>query len=357
MSHCIEKIDKVLVPEGESYRAWHGLETVVGKRVTKDSAKDLHFPIVCHEVMGRDTMGNLSSISGFKAVAADVRKRDDIPGDFVYLNIPRDNYRDIPNDKVWNTMEKSLDSVGGYKVSCAGTLGGLSRYFISVEVGELSEMMVNGDKFRTHLNFITSHDGTLALSIHDSNIRIVCQNTLNWSMAQKKNMSIRISHHKNAGEKIKRFEVMFEEIVKGRKTFKEMMESIDAIDMDEEEARGVVGGYYSKLPSFNKTTGFSTRSRNTVDDVVNLFSNGTGNRGKTVYDIFNAFTENYTSGSGVGRNPTPSNLGKRVFTSSFGTASTHKSNFTKILLENARNGTLKKFADEGNKALAITTNN
>jgi hypothetical protein len=355
MSHCIEANDKILVPAVTGYSAWHGLETPILGGITLESVQEegLHFPLCIHECLSLDKDGNTHQVDGRQIVCADVSERPDIPRDFIHLNVPTKRYTLIENERVWEAMASSLEGVTDYKVSCVGTLGGLKRYFISVELGDDSRTTINGDEFHSHLNFITSHDGSMAFEAHDSNVRIVCQNTLNWSMAAKHNLGLSVHHNaKNTDLRLKGVEQMIQDVMAGRATFADVMVNFAAIEADAELARGIVSGYYSNLPAFNKTKGFSTKARNHIDNIVELSSTGRGNHGKSVYDIVNGATEFYTSGLGVG-NDRGDNRGKQVFSSQFGTASRHKANFVSLVRENVGNGNLKEFADAGNRAYEI----
>lgn len=339
MSHCIEEIDQILVPTGENFKTWHGLETVAEDAVSKEfvEKQGLHFPIIKTNIEAPLDDQNYD-LSNWKAVLADTRNNENIPHDVVPLNVASNKYSVIENGRVWEAMETALAGIE-HTVSCVGTLGGLKRYFISIELANQSRETINGDEFHSHLNFITSHDGTLAFETFDAQTRIICSNTLNWSRLEDHNLNLKVHHKSNTDFKIRGMEKLIADALNGRKDFKKVMEEFNSIEVDEEKAKAIVGGYFIVQPNFNEKVGFSTRTKNAIDSITDLYKRGIGNQGKSIYDVMNGATEYWTTGEGVGKT---ASRGKQVSSSEFGTASKHKVRFVDYLKQGRYNNLLEK---------------
>jgi len=95
----------------------------------------------------------------------------------------------------------------------------------------------------------------------------------------------------------------------------------------------------------------STRSLNAANSIADLFANGKGNNGKTLYDLANGATEYWTHGDGVGRKADDIT---KSYKSEFGMAADHKSRFIELLADEDRRKTAKEM---GKEALAEALKN
>lgn len=118
-----------------------------------------------------------------RSVAADDTRE---PSDRV-LGIVGENYQIIQNREV---LERALTVVGADPensavVDTCGVLGKGERFFAYVDLGTLSiDPLGADDKITRGLGVLTSHDGTAAITYALSNVRWVCQNTVNLGLRQ-----------------------------------------------------------------------------------------------------------------------------------------------------------------------------
>ena len=218
MSHEITNIDSVLVPNHSKYAAWHGLETRVGDSIHLADVEEhgLH-PQIVEGTVTAGIAGQQVTLKDYKSLCALTRE-----GDLHPLHISGNRYSVIQNRDVWKAMSTAFQGVDmDYKLTCVGTLCGLRRYFISVEVGDANGFSVNGDKFHGNINFVTSHDGSLAFRAYDSMIRIVCNNTLNWSVEGEKNLDFKVYHKGDAKVACNKLGTYLNDVLKGRSIFTE----------------------------------------------------------------------------------------------------------------------------------------
>lgn len=332
MAHMIdEKYDRVYsIKDAE----WHGLAIVVPEIGVPE------FDSLSHEVkevpLNPIIDGVPVAFDNHKLLVADVSKsRPDIvdanPNDrFVPLHIPKAKYGVISNAEVVECMKKSFKDLG-VKVTTAGTLEGLKKFFISVDIGE-SKQIINGDDFECYVNFITSHDGTISMDAYDSTIRIVCMNTLNASREAAGKAGFKVYHTKNAALAMDGLSELFNAILQGRANLAEVMGYLDSHKCDANDAMAMAAGYFCMETDSDK---IATRSYNNAQGITNLFANGLGNRGQTLYDLANGATEFWSSGDGVGKKATSTGA-QRAYRSQFGSAASHKEKFVAMLANDDR---------------------
>jgi hypothetical protein len=353
MSHNITEIDTVLRPEGSKYTTWHGLDQTTPLPITMQVAKDYDLLPTVEKTplfIEVDTRAPLM-VPNFRALTTVAKN-----GAKQTLDVVTDRYSIIQNEQVFETMSEAFKGTGlDYTLSCIGTLGGLKKFFISVAVGDDNGgFMVNGDKFHSNLNFITSHDGGSFLA-HDSQTRVVCQNTLRASVnGKKKNVDFKIRHKGDTAAKCADLSRYLNDVFTSREVFIEKMETLAAVKVNASDIRQVVGGFFV-TEAFKRgerlEEGFKTRSLNMIDGITDLSVSGRGNSGQSLYDALNGATEFWTSGDGVGRT---ASAGKKAYSSEFGTAAANKEKFAHHLTSEAFKST--SLEEDTRRILAASLN-
>jgi Domain of unknown function (DUF932) len=335
MSHGIEKpIDEVYSIQGTE---WHGLADHV-EAITDDHAKRL-FGHISEHPLTVSIDGEEIEMPEHKLLVADYRDvRED--GKIIPLHVPKNSYGIIQNSEVWDTMKTSINDLDA-KISCVGTLEGGKKFFISVELPD-SNFTANGDKFYSNLNYIASHDGTTPVQIYDSMIRIVCMNTFRWSLeGAKGEVGFKVKHTKNS--QLAGIGDLVNLIISGRSEVADVMALLAEYDADPTDALAYVAGYFAESGEVSEGIKLSTRSMNAAQAIADLSLNGQGNKGKTLYDVFNGFTEYYTSGNGTGFN---ADAATKIVKSELGAASDHKSRFLMKLIDADAREVMKELGKE-----------
>ena len=104
------------------------------------------------------------------------------------LGITSDSYGIVQNIDAFKFIDmlcSGLDSNRKEKptIETCGVLGHGERVFITCKMPE--DIILNprtDDKIETYVVFTTSHDGTGAVKCMVTNVRVVCQNSLNWAL-------------------------------------------------------------------------------------------------------------------------------------------------------------------------------
>lgn len=198
MAHNIEIVNGVasFAENGKKQRAWHGLGQVFDRPMfVEEALKASHadyrvemrpiMPIVNDMAMfegltleGEEVDNNL--IKGFKAtMRMDTHK---------VLGIVSDTYGVVQNEDAFRFIDtlcsgKDSDRTDNPTIESCGVLGGGERVFITCKFPE--DIILNAkmdDRIERYLVFTTSHDGTGAVRCVITNIRVVCNNTLNIAL-------------------------------------------------------------------------------------------------------------------------------------------------------------------------------
>lgn len=95
------------------------------------------------------------------------------------LSLVSDRYKVVQPEQVLEFF-RTLIARNGFKMHTAGALKGGRRVWALAETGKDFEL--EGDKVAAYLLLATSYDGTFATTAQFTSIRVVCNNTLEWSL-------------------------------------------------------------------------------------------------------------------------------------------------------------------------------
>lgn len=206
MANCVENMFSVReVP-------WHGLGTIIenapdSKEAIKIAGLDwrvVQSPVICAD--------NGTVIPGFKANIRDT--------DGKVLGMVTDKYKIVQNEEAFAFTDALLGE--GVKYETAGSLASGRRVWM---LARLESKMITDEKIDPYLVFTNSHDGTGAIRVAITPVRVVCQNTLNlalkqaerqWSCIHKGNIDSKLEEARmtllNANHYMKKLEEEFGEL-------------------------------------------------------------------------------------------------------------------------------------------------
>jgi len=87
---------------------------------------------------------------------------------------------------------RDLVSVGGMELETAGVLKGGKKLWALARTGQ-ETMLAGGDKVKAYLLLATSCDGSLATTAQFTSVRVVCNNTLQMAVGERKG-AVRVPH-------------------------------------------------------------------------------------------------------------------------------------------------------------------
>ena len=156
--------------------AWHGLGTNVLDAPNSEAAiklAGLHWT-VSKVTAAAKVNGNYLESPDFHATV-----RDD--NGFI-LGYVTDKYHAVQNWEAFDFMD-GLNQDGIVKYESAGSLRGGRVVWLLARMGSIMEVAA-GDAIQPYVLFSTSHDGTAAVNVMPTNVRVVCANTLRAALGR-----------------------------------------------------------------------------------------------------------------------------------------------------------------------------
>ena len=168
MSHEVESMAYVSNEQNGRFVPWHGLGTPVGDYMT--SAEALEAAGLNWKVEARPVFTD----NGIKIPGYVANTRD---SDNSVLGIVSDKYRIVQNVDAFAFTDSLIGDDCRYET--AGSLrNGKSTFMLA----RLPQKKILGDDFDNYICFTNTHDGTGAVKVCSTNVRVVCNNTLNLAL-------------------------------------------------------------------------------------------------------------------------------------------------------------------------------
>ena len=172
MSHMVESLAYVSNEQNGRFVPWHGLGTPVGDYMT--SAEALEAAGLNWNVDARPVFTD----NGIKIPGYVANTRD---SDNSVLGIVSDKYKIVQNVDAFAFTDSLIGPECRYET--AGSLrNGKSTFMLA----KLPEKKILGDEFGNYVCFTNTHDGTGAVKVCMTPVRVVCNNTLNLALNTSK---------------------------------------------------------------------------------------------------------------------------------------------------------------------------
>ena len=326
------KIESKYMPKYTSKNTDHYISTRAGwvsKNTVEEITFENAFPYELERVPLFDGSGNKADFNGTKYWG--LRCSD--TGDFTGKPVP-DSYQHLSNERFWDIVQNAVGGTDA-KVENVGTFKNRARRYITVALGtDMDQFYVGQREFKNRFCLLDSIDMSSSLYGVNTSICIVCQNSFNAAMQDKSGLfRFKVRHSKNMIEGIENMEKGIESFIGVAKQFKHAMEVAASIPVNREEASEAFTGWIMKD---SKDKVMSTRTRNTVERLGNLFVTGAGNKGETLLDAFSAVTDYYSHESSGGQEKDGFRM-KQNESSNFGAGNRAKQDFFKHLFTTPKN--------------------
>lgn len=209
--------------------------------------------------------------------------------DYTQLGVVGQRYEVIQNIEAFDFFDRIVGE-GHAMYETAGALGNGETIFVTAKIP--SKMIVAKDEIDKYLLFTNSHDGSSAVNILFTPVRVVCNNTLTAALRGAKNKYV-VRHTISAQEKLKLAEITLGIVSKQSEVLEELFTQWskeyledDSIDDILESALGLKRDKEGKL---------STRADNMLTSIKDYHESGVGQshiRG-TKWGVFNAVSGYY----------------------------------------------------------------
>lgn len=149
-------------------KPWHGLGTVVEEAPTSKDA--LQHAGLDWEVRQESIYSTFGRVEGYKANVRSTDKQ--------VLGVVTDRYKVIQNTEAFAFTDELLGA--GVRYETAGSLQNGKKIWLLARMPR--EFIIAGEKITPYLVFSNTHDGSGAVRVAVTPIRVVCNNTLNLAL-------------------------------------------------------------------------------------------------------------------------------------------------------------------------------
>jgi len=171
---------------------WHGLGKILDDPPTVEDAirlAGLDWKVECHPVYAK--VGGEEIMTDHVATIRDSDKS--------VLGVVGKNYRPLQNAEAFKFFQPFIDAKEAV-LDTAGSLRDGKRVWVLARLNRDPVDVVDGDAIRKYALLSNSHDGTLAIRVGFTPIRVVCANTMALAHGDAGSALMRIRHTKGASE-------------------------------------------------------------------------------------------------------------------------------------------------------------
>ncbi len=195
----------------------------------------------------------------------------------VALGVVSPEYELVQNEDL-KSLINPMVSEGMLTIVKQGYLNKGAKVFIQAEVNQ--EFRVVGENYKGLITLLNGHTGNASVAIGTTATRVICGNT--FSMAYR-DIGEKFRHSAGVNERVLESTAIIDYVNDAMRKYSEYVETLVDTKCTSTQFKEAVESIYGK-PADKLRDSF-------VDQLNNLFYNGKGNSGKTLYDAFNAVTE------------------------------------------------------------------
>jgi len=252
--------------------AWHDIGVRVETEQTAEEA--IKLANLNYNVIQSPLYANEQKIDDYVAITREDNK--------AILGITSPKYKIVQNIGAFSFFD-SIVGEGQAVYHSAGALGQGEKIWILAKLP--NDIIVNKDDVvEKYLCLSNSHDGKSSLRMYFTPVRVVCQNTLNMSMADAKN-GIAIRHTGNIKFKVEEARRILGISIDYYKQYEQIVKQLEEKPLTVEQ----VEGYFDKLLGIDETEDVSTRKENIKSDLLSLFEGGRGQKTGNIHSAWKAY--------------------------------------------------------------------
>jgi phage/plasmid-like protein (TIGR03299 family) len=216
------------------------------------------------------------------------------------LGVVSDRYVPVQNSQAFGFLD-AVVADGGLRYHTAGALGKGERVFLLAKLPGQLRVKDTDDVVDQFLLLANAHNGTAALRVLFTPVRVVCQNTLSMALRKGRGEGISIRHSGDLTAKIREARRV---LGIAAKFYEDAREKIDRLASVSPTSTQLAEYFESLYP--DPQDGDASRARKTREQLHALFEGGTGNDmpgiKNTLWCAYNAVTELLDHRSYRGRN-------------------------------------------------------
>lgn len=263
MAHKLNKLNGKWSFASHAEKAWHGLGQVVDYAMTAEQA--IKLANLDYEVAKAPVIYYASGIPNQVDSYFATYRTDN--GN--YLGMVKSRYEIVQNKDAFGFFDAIIDS-GEAIFETAGALGNGERIWLCAKLPD--DFHIGGEKIEKYIMLTNSHDGSSSVIAGMTNVRVVCNNTLQAALKGLEN-KVSIDHVSGAKDKLKEASRVMGIASKYSDEVQSIFNQMTDVKMTEGEYRTYIENvlkpeYYSKNTTQDQQKELSTRLKNMIDSTT-----------------------------------------------------------------------------------------
>lgn len=208
------------------------------------------------------------------------------------LGVVGPTYKPLQNKHAFDFFNPFL-AAGEASLETAGSLRNGQRVWVLAKINRDPSIIVPGDEVEKYVLLSNSHDGTLAIRVGFTPIRVVCNNTLSMAIDGGSSQLIRIRHTEGAMATLEKVREIMDTANSRFEATAEQYRALARMSLSEEDLKKYVKMVFmTKAQEAEESEGAGERI---LSKIVPLFEQGRGNNmpgvAGTMWAAYNAVTE------------------------------------------------------------------
>ena len=191
------------------------------------------------------------------------------------LGVVSPGYEVVQNTDLLKLINPMVEE-GLLTVQNMGYLSHGARVFAQARINQ--EFQVIGEDYKAYITLLNGHAGNVSVAIGPTATRVICGNTFTMAYAD---LSERYRHQVGVNERILESKAVLNFVDNSMRVYSEKVEKLATSPCSSTQFKNAMETIYQKDVA---------KLRN-IEMLNNLFYNGAGNEGRTMYDAFNAVTD------------------------------------------------------------------
>lgn len=311
MSHAVESMFSVReVP-------WHGLGKIV--KEAPSAADAIKLAGLDWTVLSKPIYVQNGTDKKFTAVEnQQALMRSD---NNAVLSVMKDSYTPLQNKDAFSFFNPFVDS-GLASFETAGSLKDGKVIWVLANLNKAPIDVGGGDFVKKHLLLSNGHDGMMAVRVGFTPVRVVCNNTLEGAIADKRSQLIRIHHTKTVADRLQNVQEIVNAMDAKFEATAEQYKALAKKKVNKKDLENYINIVFELNPLGDERA--QSRAKKMQETITKLFENGAGSSLKsakgTMWGAYNSVTEYLTHDSGSQNAETGAS--SRLFNNWFGTLKT-----------------------------------
>lgn len=273
---------------------WHGLGHIVDEAPNAAAAiklAGLDWQVkskqVFHHVENMGSNGGFKRSEGYQALVREDNNQT--------LSIMKDSYHPLQNKDAFNFFNPFIDS-GLASFETAGSLKDGRIVWILAALNKAPIDIGSGDIVHKHLLLSNSHDGSMAVRVGFTPVRVVCNNTLSMSHGHQDSKLLRVRHTATVNQRLDDIQGIINAVDAKFEATAEKYKALSKTTINKKDLEKYIDIIFELRPEGTERE--KSRAIKMRETITRLFENGAGQHLKSArgnyWGAYNAVTEYLT---------------------------------------------------------------